>query len=201
MFNSVIKSNDQNVVTKLQDNIDMIESRITYMQSVNDYYTKNGTTVGHPEVDNETAKVLDEEGWFHTGDLGYMDKKGRFYITGRCKNVIVTSNGKNIYPEELEYHLGTDIRVGESLVVADENKKGEIVVGARIYPNFEELSERYGKSEEEFTDEELDEIFKDVIDNVNAKLPPFKSILKFKIRRKEFEKTTTSKIIRHKNKD
>ena len=59
MFNSVIKSNDYNAVTMLQENIEMLESRLTYMQSVNDYYTKNGTTVGHPEVDNETAKVLD----------------------------------------------------------------------------------------------------------------------------------------------
>lgn len=59
MFNSVIKSNDHNAVTMLQENIEMLESRLTYMQSVNDYYTKNGTTVGHPEVDNETAMVLD----------------------------------------------------------------------------------------------------------------------------------------------
>ena len=157
--------------------------------------------LGYYENPEETAKVIDEHGWFHTGDLGYMDDKGHFYISGRCKNVIVTSNGKNIYPEELEYHLGTDTRVGESLVVADENKKGEVIVGARIYPNFEELSERYGKSEDEFTDEELDEIFKEVIDDVNKKLPPFKSILKYKIRRTEFTKTTTSKIKRHQNND
>ena len=130
-----------------------------------------------------------------------MDKKGCFYISGRCKNVIVTSNGKNIYPEELEYHLGTDIRVGESLVLADENSKGEVIVGARIYPNFEELSERYGKSADEFTDEELHSIFKEVVDSINAKLPPFKSILNFKVRRTEFVKTTTSKIMRHKNND
>ncbi len=157
--------------------------------------------LGYYKNPEETAKVIDDHGWFHTGDLGYMDDKGHFYISGRCKNVIVTSNGKNIYPEELEYHLGTDIRVGESLVVADENKKGEVVVGARIYPNFEELSERYGKSEDEFTDEELDEIFKEVIEDVNKKLPPFKSILKYKIRRTEFTKTTTSKIKRHQNND
>ena len=130
-----------------------------------------------------------------------MDKKGCFYISGRCKNVIVTSNGKNIYPEELEYHLGTDIRVGEALVLGDKNSKGEVIVAARIFPNFEELSDRYGKSADKFTDDELKKIFKEVVDGVNAKLPPFKKIVDFKIRRTEFVKTTTSKIMRHKNND
>lgn len=157
--------------------------------------------LGYYNNPEETAKVIDEDGWFHTGDLGYMDKNGCFYISGRCKNVIVTSNGKNIYPEELEYHLGTDIRVGEALVLADENEKGEVIVGARIFPNFEELSERYGKKADEFTDEELKKTFKEVVDGVNAKLPPFKKITSFKIRRTEFVKTTTSKIMRHKNND
>ena len=157
--------------------------------------------LGYYQNPEETAKVIDEEGWIHTGDLGYVDKKGCYYISGRCKNVIVTSNGKNIYPEELEYHLGTDIRVGESLVLADTNKKGETIVAARIFPNFEELKERYGKDEKDFTDEELHDIFKEVVDSINAKLPPFKAIVDFKIRRTEFVKTTTSKIMRHKNND
>ncbi|MBQ7122566.1 MAG: AMP-binding protein [Clostridia bacterium] len=157
--------------------------------------------LGYYNNPEETAKVIDKDGWFHTGDLGYMDKKGCFYISGRCKNVIVTSNGKNIYPEELEYHLGTDIRVGEALVLGDKNSKGEVIVAARIFPNFEELSDRYGKSADKFTDDELKKIFKEVVDGVNAKLPPFKKIVDFKIRRTEFVKTTTSKIMRHKNND
>lgn len=157
--------------------------------------------LGYYNNPEETAKVIDEDGWFHTGDLGYVDKKGHYFISGRSKNVIVTSNGKNIYPEELEYHLGSDIRVGESIVVGDENNKGELVVGARIFPNFEELKEIYGKDANEFTDEELHDIMEEVVDNVNEKLPPFKRIVSFKIRRTEFVKNTTSKIMRHKNKD
>ena len=157
--------------------------------------------LGYYNNPEETAKVIDEDGWFHTGDLGYVNKKGHYFISGRSKNVIVTSNGKNIYPEELEYHLGSDIRVGESIVVGDENNKGELVVGARIFPNFEELKERYGKDANEFTDEELHDIMEEVVDNVNEKLPPFKRIVNFKIRRTEFVKNTTSKIMRHKNKD
>ncbi len=157
--------------------------------------------LGYYNNPEETAKVIDEDGWFHTGDLGYVNDKGHYFISGRSKNVIVTANGKNIYPEELEYHLGTDIRVGESIVVGDENNKGELVVGARIYPNFEELKEIYGKEPGEFTDEELHDIMEEVVDNVNEKLPPFKRIVSFKIRRTEFVKNTTSKIMRHKNKD
>ena len=157
--------------------------------------------LGYYNNPEETAKVIDEEGWFHTGDLGYVNDKGHYFISGRSKNVIVTANGKNIYPEELEYHLGTDIRVGESIVVGDENNKGELVVGARIYPNFEELKEIYGKEPGEFSDEELHDIMEEVVDNVNEKLPPFKRIVSFKIRRTEFVKNTTSKIMRHKNKD
>lgn len=157
--------------------------------------------LGYYQNPEETAKVIDEDGWFHTGDLGWVDEKGHYYISGRSKNVIVTSNGKNIYPEELEYHLGTDQRVGESLVVADKNKKGETIVAARIFPNFEELKERYGKDKNDFSDEELHSIFKEVVKNVNEKVPPFKSIVDFKIRRTEFVKTTTQKIMRHKNND
>ncbi len=157
--------------------------------------------LGYYNNPEETAKVIDEEGWFHTGDLGYVDKKGHYYISGRSKNVIVTSNGKNIYPEELEYHLAEDILVGECLVLADKNKNGEDIVGARIYPNFEELKEQTGKTENEFTDRELHDIFKQTINNVNEKLPSYKKILNFKIRRTEFAKTTTQKIKRFEYKD
>lgn len=157
--------------------------------------------LGYYNNPEETAKVLDKDGWFHTGDLGYVDKHGHYYISGRSKNVIVTSNGKNIYPEELEYHLSTDSRVCESLVVGDENKKGETIVAARIYPNFEEIKDRYGKDASEYTDEELHDILNEVVQSVNEKLPPYKRIVDFKIRRTEFVKNTTSKIMRHKNKD
>ncbi len=157
--------------------------------------------LGYYNNPEETAKVIDEDGWFHTGDLGYVDKKGHYYISGRSKNVIVTNNGKNIYPEELEYHLSTDIRVGESIVLEDENSKGEPIVAARIFPNFEELKDRYGKDESEFSDDELHDIMEEVVDSVNEKLPSYKKIVDFKIRRTEFIKNTTSKILRHKNKD
>lgn len=157
--------------------------------------------LGYYNNPEETAKVIDKDGFFHTGDLGYVDKKGRYYISGRSKNVIVTSNGKNIYPEELEYHLSEDILVGECLVLADKNKKGEDIVGARIYPNFDELKEQTGKEATDFSDRELYDIYEKTVNNVNEKLPSYKKILNFKIRRTEFTKTTTQKIKRFEYKD
>lgn len=157
--------------------------------------------LGYYNNPEETAKVIDSDGFFHTGDLGYVDKKGRYYISGRSKNVIVTANGKNIYPEELEYHLGSNELVNECLVVADENSKGETIVAARIFPDFEEISEKFGKTKDEISDDELHGIFKSVIKSVNEKLPPYKKIVDFKIRRTEFIKTTTAKIQRHKYSD
>lgn len=157
--------------------------------------------LGYYNNPEETEKVIDKDGFFHTGDLGYVDKKGRYYISGRSKNVIVTSNGKNIYPEELEYHLAEDILVGECLVIADKNKKGEDIVGARIYPNFEELKEQTGKEAEDFSDRELYDIYEKTVNTVNEKLPAYKKILNFKIRRTEFAKTTTQKIKRFEYKD
>lgn len=157
--------------------------------------------LGYYNNPEETAKVIDKDGWFHTGDLGYVDNKGHYYISGRSKNVIVTSNGKNIYPEELEYHLAEDILVGECLVLADKNKKGEDIVGARIYPNFEELKEQTGKEADDFSDGELYDIYEKTVNSVNEKLPAYKKILNFKIRRTEFAKTTTQKIKRFEYKD
>ncbi len=157
--------------------------------------------LGYYENEEETNKVIDKDGFFHTGDLGYVDKKGHYYISGRSKNVIVTSNGKNIYPEELEYHLAEDILVGECLVLADKNKKGEDIVGARIFPNFEELKEQTGKDADDFSDRELHDIFEKTVNTVNEKLPSYKKILNFKIRRTEFLKTTTQKIKRFEYKD
>lgn len=157
--------------------------------------------LGYYNNPEETAKVLDSDGWFHTGDLGYVDSKGRYYISGRSKNVIVTSNGKNIYPEELEFHLAEDAIVGECLVIGDENSKGETIVAARIFPNFEEIKERFGKAKEELTDSELYEMMKNVVNTVNEKLPSYKKIVDFKIRKTEFEKTTTQKIKRNSYKE
>ncbi|MCL2507702.1 MAG: AMP-binding protein [Oscillospiraceae bacterium] len=150
--------------------------------------------MGYYNNPEATAEVIDGEGFLHTGDLGSVDKKGRFYIAGRIKNVIVTENGKNIYPEEIEYHLSTNPIVGDSLVFADTDRKGNTVVKAKIFPNIEEIKEKLKKTE--LSDTDIEAEVANAVADINKRLPQFKRISGFNIRRKEFIKTTTQKIQR-----
>ncbi len=140
-----------------------------------------------------TAEVL-RDGWFHTGDMGYMDKDNFVFITGRIKNVIITKNGKNIYPEELEYYLGKIPYVSESLVWGKDNKEsGETLLSASIRADYEEVTEVLG---ENYTDEEVAALIWKEVDKLNTQLPFFKRIKKVDIRKEEFDKTTGKKIKR-----
>lgn len=146
--------------------------------------------------DEEKTKQTIIDGWFHTGDLGKIDENGYLYITGRCKSVIVTKNGKNIYPEEVEYYLNDNPLVSEALVLGIQKENDdETYINAQIYPNLEAITEYLKGSVP--TKEEIWKIISDVVSNVNNKLPNYKHIKSFGIRNKEFEKTTTQKIKRY----
>ena len=148
--------------------------------------------------DEEKTKQTIIDGWFHTGDLGKIDKNGYLYITGRCKSVIVTKNGKNIYPEEVEYYLNDSPLISEALVLGVQKENDdETYINAQIYPNIEAITEHLKGSVP--TKEEIWKIISDVVSNVNNKLPNYKHIKSFGIRDKEFEKTTTKKIKRYGN--
>lgn len=148
--------------------------------------------------DEEKTKQTIIDGWFHTGDLGKIDKNGYLYITGRCKSVIVTKNGKNIYPEEVEYYLNDNPLISEALVLGVQKENDdETYINAQIYPNIEAITEHLKGSVP--TKEEIWKIISDVVSNVNNKLPNYKHIKSFGIRDKEFEKTTTKKIKRYGN--
>ncbi|MDD4565072.1 MAG: AMP-binding protein [Eubacteriales bacterium] len=152
--------------------------------------------LGYYNMPEKTNEVL-REGWFYTGDLGFLDAEGWLYITGRKKNVIVTKTGKNIYPEEVEYYINRNIYIQESLVHAayyDDNN--DTCVSAQVRPNYELIYEEFGES---FGDEEIHSLIKRVISDINDKLPIYKRIRAIKVRRDEFIKTTTKKIQRHKN--
>ena len=151
--------------------------------------------LGYYNNPEETAKAIDEDGFLHTGDLAKIDEKGRIYISGRIKNVIVTDNGKNIYPEELEYHLSLNPLVNEVMVYADTNAKGETFVKCSIFPDTEALGE-IGKAD--CSEDELREVFSAVIKEVNQKLPHYKHIRGFQLRKREFLKSTSKKILRFK---
>ena len=146
--------------------------------------------------DEEKTKQTIVDGWFHTGDLGKVDENGYLYITGRCKSVIVTKIGKNIYPEEVEYYLNDNPLISEAMVLGIQ-KDDDMYVNAQIYPNIEAITEYLKGSVP--TKEEIWKIISDAVSSVNKMLPNYKHIKSFGIRDKEFEKTTTQKIKRYGN--
>ena len=146
--------------------------------------------LGYFEDPDATAAVFDEDGFFHTGDLGYIDGEGWIYITGRSKNLIILSNGKNVYPEELETEIARIFGVGEVVVYAGESRSEREVIVAEIYPDAEALAMRKIEDAEAYFHEE--------ITRLNATVAPYKKIGHVKIRTEEFPKTTTRKITRFK---
>ena len=151
--------------------------------------------MGYYNMPEETAKVI-QDGWFHTGDLGYVDEDDFIYITGRKKNVIITANGKNVFPEELEYYLGRSAFVSESMVWAQEDSSGQdTVIVATIKPDMEEVEGAIGKEASE-DPAQVEKLLWAEVDKINESLPLFKKIKKMTVRREEFEKTTGKKIKR-----
>ena len=150
--------------------------------------------LGYYQMPEETAKVLDEEGWFHTGDLGYIDDKGYTYLTGRQKNVIIKKNGKNVYPEELEYLLSNISFVEESFVFGQELDSGsDITIVASIKIDKETAEELLGSG---YTDDELKKLIWKEVDAINEDAPFYRKIKKVLIRKTDFVKNTSQKIIR-----
>lgn len=145
---------------------------------------------GQPEL---TAEVI-RDGWFYTGDLGYLDANGFLHITGRKKNVIVTSNGKNIFPEELETYLCRTPFVAESVVVGFINpKKKDYDIVAIIYPDKARMDETYG---EKWTRDQLDAELRRAVAEVNGIVQSYKRIECYVIRDTEFPKNASRKIKR-----
>ncbi len=154
--------------------------------------------IGYYEDEEATKEAIFEEDgkrWFHSGDVGYMDKDGFLYITGRSKNVIVTQNGKNIYPEEIELILAKHTEIKECMVYGKEVEgEKELTITARVIPNYEEIKEKYGKGLDE---DKVYKIIWDIIKEVNKSLTSYKAIKKLEIKHDEFVKTTTMKIKRY----
>lgn len=135
---------------------------------------------GYYNMPEETAESL-VDGWFHTGDLGIIDAEGFIHITGRRKNLIILSNGKNVSPEELENLIGRIPGVGEVLVYEEEQR-----LTAEIFPDREFLP----------ANGDMAAYLHAAVAQLNEKLPPYKAVAKVKLRETEFEKTTTKKIKR-----
>ncbi|HHV59990.1 MAG TPA: AMP-binding protein [Clostridiaceae bacterium] len=148
--------------------------------------------LGYYEDDESNSRVFIDDGWFLTGDLGYIDSDNFVHITGRKKNVIVTKNGKNIYPEEIETLLGRSNYIQECMVYG-KDLGDEVTVAASIFPNYEKIKEEFG----DISEGEIKKIVHDEIKSVNKGLVTYKHIKDFSIRGEEFIKTTTRKIKRY----
>lgn len=147
--------------------------------------------LGYYEDEEATNEVM-IDGWYHTGDLGYKDKDGIIFITGRKKNVIVLKNGKNVYPEELEVLVNNLPYVAESMVYGEE-KDDDLVVSVKIVYNKEYVKEKYP----DIPEEEFRSIVWQDIKQINTKLPKYKYMKKLVLTDEPMIKTTTQKVKRH----
>ena len=147
--------------------------------------------LGYFENEEATKEVL-IDGWFHTGDLGYVDKDGFLFITGRKKNVIVMKNGKNIYPEELEALITTLPYVAENMVFGIPTRDDDLDLAAKIVYNKEYVEETFG----EISKEELQEKIWQDIKKINKTMPPYKYIREIIVTDEPMIKTTTQKVKR-----
>lgn len=141
--------------------------------------------MGYYKNEQATRAAIDKDGWFHTGDLGTMDKKGNLFIKGRSKAMILSSNGQNIYPEELEDKLNNQTGVVESVVVG---RNGKLV--ALIYPDY--TLKEHGK----LGDKTLEQLMQENLQIVNKQLPAYAHISGFELVETEFEKTPKRSIRR-----
>ena len=141
--------------------------------------------MGYYKNEEATAAVIDKDGWLHTGDMGVMDPDGTIYIKGRCKTMILTGAGQNIYPEEIEDKLNNLPLVLESLIV---ERKG--VLTALIVPDYDQAKA------ENISREEVDKIMAENIKNLNTMVASYEKIGRYELMDSEFEKTPKRSIKR-----
>lgn len=142
--------------------------------------------LGYYKNEEATAQTIDKEGWYHTGDLGLMDKDGNIFIKGRSKNMLLGANGQNIYPEEIEDKINSLPLVLESVVIQRDQK-----LVALIHPDFDEVH-NMGLS-----DDDLLTLMEQNKQTLNATLPAYCKISAIKIQEDEFEKTPKKSIKRY----
>jgi len=154
-----------------------------------------GPTVmlGYYENEEATKEVFTEDGWFRTGDLGYIDKDGFLFVTGRKKDVIVLKNGKNIFPEELEMLVNQLPYVAESILFSRELEDRDYKLGIKVVYNPEVTKQLYPEK----TKEELHNIvWEDIKEHINRKMPAYKAIRELILTDVPLIKTTTQKVKR-----
>ena len=163
---------------------------------IGEIHVKGPTVMlGYYQNEEATKAVLDNKGWFNTGDLGYVDKKGFLFLCGRKKSVIVLKNGKNVFPEELETVINRIDGVKESFVYGkpEEDDEIDLKICAKIVYDKEAMKEVYGIESEK----EISDMIWSKIKEINKTMPSYKYVKEIIVTEEELIKTTTQKIKRH----
>jgi len=150
---------------------------------------------GYYKMPKETAEVFTEDGWFKTGDLGYLDEENYLFLTGRAKNLIVTEGGKNVYPEEIENEFQLFDQIDQVLIrgfITDKRTKAERIE-ALIYPNMDTFKDEVGAAQSK---EAITQRIEEIVSEVNQRLLPYQKIEKVTLLDEPLEMTTTKKIKR-----
>ena len=147
-----------------------------------------GTNVmlGYYKNEEATRKAIDDEGWYHTGDLATMSKDGHIFIRGRLKNMLLGANGQNVYPEEIEDKLNSMAMVSEGIIVQRDDK-----LIALVYPDMDEAKSMG------FSHEDLESIMEQNRQDLNAQLPVYSKIQAIELQEREFQKTPKKSIKRY----
>ena len=147
-----------------------------------------GTNVmlGYYKNEEATRQAIDEEGWYHTGDLATMSADGHIFIRGRLKNMLLGSNGQNVYPEEIEDKLNSMALVSESLIV----QRGDKLV-ALVHPDMDEARQM------DFSQEDIENIMEQNRQQLNDQLPVYSKLQAFELQEEEFKKTPKRSIKRY----
>lgn len=155
--------------------------------------------IGYYQDEALTKKAIDEDGFYHTGDYGYIDDRNFVYITGREANIIVTKNGKNIFPEEIESVIQQENPIiAEIVIYGERDASGEQVITAEVYPNAEVIEKDPHLKGEALTSEKVRKRVREVVNSANLNLVPYKRVKAVELRDEPFPRNTSRKILRNK---
>lgn len=174
-----------------------IDTEETTPGAIGEILTKSDCVMlGYYENPEATAEVMTEDGWLRTGDMGFLDKKGCIHITGRVKSMIVLTNGKKAFPEEIESLINLIPGVRESFVWGEESSRDAIDICAKILINRQEIGKHLPVPDKTAGDNEINAFFQNHIREINHQMPTYKAIRYFVFSEGEMVKTTTLKVKR-----
>ena len=191
-----VTTKDNNTIGSVGPPIDKVELKIDEPVSYGDptgeiLVRSDSVMLGYYKNPEATAEVLTQDGWLHTGDLGYLDETGSLHITGRSKSMIVLTNGKKAFPEEIEMYLNLIPGVADSIVWGDINARDAVDICAQMQVRYTDLPI------DDKSDDEVGAYLQSYIQFINKKMPPFKMIKQFVFTDEDMSRTTTMKVRRH----